>query len=103
MAKSLSFALEKYIAEAGIDGDLTFYAQWKEVKEEIKEENETTNTNNSINNNIVNNVIINNSINNNKVTIDNPQTGDNIVLFTVISLIAAVGIAVIIKVKEYVK
>ena len=49
-------SLEKYIAEAGIDGDLTFYAQWKE----IKEENETTNTNNSINNN--------------KVAIDNPQT-----------------------------
>jgi len=78
-------SLEKYIAEAGIDGDLTFYAQWKE----IKEENETTNTNNSINNN--------------KVTIDNPQTGDNILLFTIISLIAVVGIAVIIKVKEYVK
>ena len=78
-------SLEKYIAEAGIDGDLTFYAQWKE----IKEENETTNTNNSINNN--------------KVAIDNPQTGDNILLFTIISLIAVVGIAVIIKVKEYVK
>ena len=28
-------SLEKYIAEAGIDGDLTFYAQWKEIKEEI--------------------------------------------------------------------
>lgn len=27
-------SLEKYIAEAGIDADLTFYAQWKEIKDD---------------------------------------------------------------------
>ena len=109
-------SLEAYIAEAGIDGDLTFYAQWKEVKEEIKDEikedkeenkeeikeenkidNENTNTNNS-----TNNIITNNSVNTNKVTIDtpkNPQTGDNILLFTGILLLSAIGLIATIKVK----
>lgn len=41
--------------------------------------------------------------NNNIPTGKNPQTGDNIVLFTVISLIAVVGIAAIIKAKKCVK
>ena len=99
-------SLESYIAKAGIDDDLTFYAQWKEeAKEEIKEdkkenniENESTNTNNS-----TNSVITNNSINTNKVTINTPQTGDSVLVFVVMSLISVIGMIISMKYKKYSK
>jgi len=62
-------SLEKYIAEAGIDGNLTFYAQWKEVKDS--------------NINIP----------------SNPPTGDNILVFVVILVISVVGIAAVVIIK----
>lgn len=82
-------SLESYIAEAGIDGNLTFYAQWKEVKEENKIEDEITNTNNSINNN--------------KVTINTPQTGDNVLLFVGMLLISVIGMIITMRYKNYSK
>ena len=106
-------SLEKYIAEAGIDGDLTFYAQWKEVKEENKEENKIENkeeneienkVENKIENEVTNNInntITNNNANTNKVTIDTPQTGDNILLFVGILLISVIGIVFTMKFKKY--
>ena len=116
-------SLESYIAEAGIDADLSFYAQWKEIKEEIKEDkeqnetenkiqneitNQVTNTSNMINNNIIasnniNNIIINNRLIINKLTIDTPQTGDNVCLFVGILVISVIGIIITMKYKEYIK
>lgn len=91
-------SLEKYIAEAGIDDDLEFYAQWKEVKEEIKEDKEQNEINNTINN-----VITNNNENTNKVTIDTPQTGDSVLVFVVMSLISVISMIITIKFKKYSK
>ena len=84
-------SLESYIAEAGIDADLTFYAQWEKVKEDNKEQNKIENE--IVNN--TNNTIINNSTKN-KVTINTPATGDNIFLFVGILIISAIGIVVVI-------
>lgn len=85
----------------GIDGNLTFYAQWKEEikedKEENKIENEIINTSNSINN-----VITNNSENTSKVTIDTPQTGDSVLVFVIMSLISVIGIIITMKYKNIV-
>jgi len=87
-------------SEDGIKADMTFYAQWEEMKTDDNKDEENTNTNTG--NTDSGNTNTGNT-NNNKPTGNNPQTGDNIVMFTVISLIAFVGIAVAIKVKKYVK
>lgn len=55
------------------------------------------------NNNTGNTGSINTGANNNDTIGDNPQTGDNIVLFTILSLVSIIGIAVTVKVKKYVK
>lgn len=83
-------SLEKYIAEAGIDGNLTFYAHWKEVENKVENKVEDK---------------IENDVSTNKVTIDNPPTGDNILLFVGILLISVAGIArvAIVKFKKYSK
>lgn len=88
--KSGGTSLEKYIAEAGIDDDLTFYAQWKEVKEENKVKNEITEDK-----------IDTNKVSTNKVQTNNPQTGDNILLFIGMLLISVIGITFTIKFKKY--
>lgn len=80
-------SLEKYIAEAGIDGDLTFYAQWKEVKKDDTA-NDNINTGNTINNTNINN---------------NPQTGDNIFPFIVLLLVSVIGIISTTKLKRNIK
>ena len=74
----------------------------------LKYEDENTNTNSNTNSNTNTNTNINTNTNTgntntNKPTGNNPQTGDNIVMFTVISLMAFAGITVAIKVKKYVK
>lgn len=81
-------SLEKYIAEAGIDGDLTFYAQWKEVKTDNTDTNNNINTGNTINNTNINN---------------NPETGDNVLTFIGLSLISVVGIIYTTKLKRNIK
>lgn len=88
--KSGGTSLEKYIAEAGIDDDLTFYAQWKEVKEENKVKNEITEDK-----------IDTNKVSTNKVQTNNPQTGDNVLLYTSMLLISVIGITFTIKLKKY--
>jgi len=90
--------------EAGIQKTTTFYAQWEEnsagepgIPEGGEQEGENNNTGNTNTENT------NTNVNNNTATGENPKTGDNIVLFTVISIVAVVGIMVAIKVKKYVK
>lgn len=102
-------SLERYIAEAGIDGNLTFYAQWKEIesentdKENVEDMRTDNNNANNVNTNMDNN-ITNNSTNANKQNISNPSTGDNVLLFVGSLLISVTGILlVIIKFKKYIK
>lgn len=114
-------SLEKYIAEAGIDKDITFYAQWKKIeeetnqeevtdkeeisdKEEITEKEENLNNENLPNNDNLENSNLDNKIENNIVaennTIDdkpvnillNPKTEDNIMLFVGIIVFAVIGL-----------
>jgi len=77
--------LENYIAEAGIDGNLTFYAQWEEASSEaeppISEDNSASN-------------------NNDKPTGNNPQTSDNIIFFVGIFLVAVIGITATIRFRK---
>ncbi|MBP3463007.1 MAG: InlB B-repeat-containing protein [Clostridia bacterium] len=91
--------------EEGIKEDTTFYAQWQEVsvgggqsgnlEGGEQEDNNTGNTNTGDTNT--------SNTNTTKPTLNNPQTGDNIIVLASISLIAVVGIAATIKVKKYVK
>lgn len=102
-------SLEKYIAEAGIDGNLTFYAQWEENSSVLEgtpvipeggeqEDNNTENTGTGteIDSN-------NENTDTNKSTGSNPQTGDNIILFVAILLVAFVGIVITTKVRKNIK
>jgi len=101
-------SLEKYIAEAGIDGNLTFYAQWKEnssvlegtpvIPEGGEQEDNTENT--GIGTETDSN---NENTDTNKSTGSNPQTGDNIILFVAILLVAVVGIVITTKVRKNIK
>lgn len=105
-------------SEDGIKENITFYAQWEKVYSadveteipEIGEQEEIDNTENTYfentntdntNSGTVNVGNTNTGINNNNtVTGNKPQTGNNIIIFTVISVIALIGIAVAIKVKK---
>lgn len=94
---------EMILNEAGIDKNMTFYAQWEEnstevdggVQEEYNKDEDTTDKENT-------NIDTDNT-NTNKPIGNNPQTGDNIVWYVIISVIAVVGITVLIKLKKYVK
>lgn len=133
--KSGGTSLENYIAEAGIDNDLTFYAQWEELiiediendnignvpsdddninngngdsnKDNIIDDNNTNNDkdniidNNNTNNNVItNNEIINDNTNTNKIDENNPQTGDNIVVFIGILVTTVIGLIITRKFKK---
>lgn len=99
-------SLEKYIAEAGIDSNLTFYAQWKENSSVLEGtpvipesgEQEDSNTENTGTETETHSK--NENTDTNKSTGSNPQTGDNIILFVAILLVAVVGIVITIKVRE---
>lgn len=114
--KSEGTSLEKYIAEAGIDGDLTFYAQWKEIEiddtnngttEKLPSYNNNTNNGNTIIDNNVNNNIDNEKTNNitntNKPTVSNPETGDKILVFIGLLVISCIGIiaTIVVNKKKY--
>lgn len=99
-------SLEKYIAEAGIDGNLTFYAQWEENSSVLEgtpvipeggeqEDNNTENTGTGTETDSNNE-----NTDTNKSTESNPQTGDNIILFVAILLVAFVGIVITTKVRK---
>ena len=79
-------SLEKYIAEAGIDKDLTFYAQWKELKADDINADNTSN-------------IPSDKNENNLSGLENPPTGDNIVIWLSLLIISAVGL-IFIKNKD---
>lgn len=93
-------------SEDGIKEDMIFYAQWEKIETENSGEGEEAIPQPPINegedNNNTGNTNTDNT-NTNKPTGNNPQTGDDIVMFTVISLIALAGTAFAIKVKKYVK
>lgn len=102
-------SLEKYIAEAGIDGNLTFYAQWEENSSVLEgtpvipeggeqEDNNTENTGTGTETDSNNE-----NTDTNKSTESNPQTGDNIILFVAILLVAFVGIVITTKVRKNIK
>jgi len=95
--------------EDGINKDTTFYAQWEKnsagepgIPEDGEQEGDNNNTGNTNTGN-TDSGNTNTGTNNNTTTGENPKTGDNIVLFTVISIVAVAGIMVAIKVKKYVK
>ena len=90
---------ELLLAEAGIYKDITFYAQWEKI-EETKTENEDTKTEDTKPEDTKTEDTKTEDINTNNQVGNNPQTGDSIVLFAVIALIAVVGIATIIKLKK---
>ena len=105
-------SIEKYIAEAGIDGNLTFYAQWEEnlsvlegtpvIPEGGEQENnntENTDTDTGIGTETETDSNDEN-IDTNKPTGSNPQTGDNVILFVAILLVAIVGIIITTKVSK---
>lgn len=102
-------SLEKYIAEAGIDGNLTFYAQWEENSSVLEgtpvipegEEQEDNNTENTGTGTEIDSN--NENTDTNKSTGSNPQTGDNIILFVAILLVAFVGIVITTKVRKNIK
>ena len=79
--------MEKYIAEAGIDKDLTFYAQWKELKTDDINADNTAN-------------IPSDKNENNLSGLENPPTGDNIVLYVVLLVISMIGIVAITKFRK---
>ena len=102
-------SLEKYIAEAGIDGNLTFYAQWEENSSVLEgtpvipeggeqEDNNTENTGTGTETDSNNE-----NTDTNKSTGSNPQTGDNIILFVAILLVAVIGIVITTKVRKNIK
>jgi len=101
--------IDNIMAEAGIDEDMIFYAQWEENSSEAEppiqeEENQSGEDNNKGNENISNSTDISNDIdNNNTVTGNNPQTGDNIITFVVILGIAVIGIVITTTVKKNIK
>lgn len=75
-------SLEKYIAEAGIDKDLIFYAQWKKIeeetnqeevtdKEEISDKEEITENEENLDNEEINNENISNNDNLENSNLDN--------------------------------
>jgi len=94
-------------SEDGIKEDMTFYAQWEEnsggVPPTTGEGTQPDNDDNNTGTGSGSGSASAGNTNTNKPTGNNPQTGDKIVLFTVISLIAVVGIITIIKIKKYVK
>ncbi len=81
---------EKYVAEAGIDGNITFYAQWEENS--AAAENGTISQPN-------NDKTLTNSESIVNVN-DNPQTGDNIIIYIVLLIVSALSIFVINKIKN---
>lgn len=106
-------SIEKYIAEAGIDGNLTFFAQWEENSSVLEgtpvipeggeqENNNTENTDTGIGTETETDSNDEN-IDTNKPTGSNPQTGDNVILFVEILLVAIVGIIITTKVSKNIK
>lgn len=95
-----SFA--NYYNEAGVDKDMTLYAQWQENSSsaggEAEPEESDKNSENAVtdNTNIVEN-------NNSTVIGKNPQTGDNIEKFVIILGNAIMGIIITTKMKKHIK
>lgn len=87
-------------SEAGIEADITFYAQWEKISNEeeppINEGGEQKEEQEENNNKTEETTITNN----NKPTVDNPPTGDNIITYVVFLIIATIGITTT-KLKKY--
>jgi len=85
--------IDNIMAEAGIDEDMIFYAQWEEISGEgappIPEGEEQINNNNNNSENTSSG-----ANNNSRETVKNPQTGDNILFFVGMFLTAVISLAV---------
>lgn len=83
--KTGGIKIDYIVAESGIDQDMTFYAQWKQVENTSNQGNmenieDTKNTTNKITN--------------------NPQTGDDIMIFVSLLIISAIGIFITTKLRK---
>lgn len=91
-------------SEDGIKEDTTFYAQWEENESEVPStgsgEGQTSTDNNNTESTDIQDT---GSNNNNTSTGNNPQTGDNILCFVGMLLIAVIGITVTTKIRKYSK
>ena len=88
-------SFKHYYNEAGVDKDMTLYAQWQENSASAGGEAQPEDSES----NFENIVIDNNSTEIGK----NPQTGDNIIAVLIILVIAVLGIGITTKIKKYVK
>lgn len=80
--KTGGIKIDYIVAESGIDQDMTFYAQWKQVEN-------TSNQGNMEN--------IEDTKNTTKKITNNPQTGDDIMIFVSLLIISAIGILITTK------
>lgn len=112
-------------SEAGINKDITFYAQWEVIPEDTTTENNPENDNNddntentpsdnngasteddnkedniNTNNGATNNNNNTNTGNTDKPSGNNPQTGDNIFFYIIILLVSSIGIIFTTKIRK---
>lgn len=114
--------LQLLMAEVGVDKDMTFYAQWEENvnedtpsaggedKEEAQPDDDNSNTENTdTGNTTTDNTDTGNTnkdntntdnTNTNKSTGNNPQTGDNIMLFVTILGISIIGVMATTRIRK---
>ena len=96
-------------SEAGIESDITFYAQWEqnsissgtgeaEPPTDDNDDRENETTNNELDDNKTENT--NNGGNKDTGTVNNPQTSDNIMLYVLILSISTLGIIIVTKTKK---
>lgn len=85
-------------SEDGIKEDTTFYAQWEKIETNNKDQENT-----NIGNISTGTGTGSSDRGNDKPIGSNPDTGDNILVFAIISLISVVGIIGTIKIKKYIK
>ena len=106
-------SLEYIMGESGINADMTFYAQWEEIKQEENniedipsgENKEEIEENIPTDNNDTNSEDISNNLANTQEETNslNPQTGDNVLLFIALLVISIIGIFVITIIKKSLK
>lgn len=94
-------------SEAGIEEDITFYAQWQEISYDegqagISEggEQEDNNAENTSQGNTSTGNTNTDNTNTNKPTGNNPQTGDNIMLFVINLVVSIIGITATPRIRK---
>lgn len=95
-------SFENYYNEAGIDKEMTLYAQWQENSSSAAGEVQPEESDKNPENAVIDNT---NAVEDNNSTVigKNPQTGDNIITAIIILGIAVIGIIITTKMKKYKK